>query len=133
MQTTPVTKADIARWKQIYAEYQSQLKPNRISGAMLYAYLDSRYPLRPLDDSRAEYTVTQNILQNECFACQLPEGTAPEPVCCVIEPVGSGSALYSAQDAVFAGSEIIVGIDLVTGYFLVEGSSALPLFTSPCS
>ena len=125
MQTTPVTKADIARWKQIYAEYQPQLKPNRISGAMLYAYLDSHYPLRPLDDSRAEFTVTQNILQNECFACQLPEGTAPEPVCCVIEPVGSGSALYSAQDAVFAGSEIIVGIDLVTGYFLVEGSSAL--------
>ena len=125
MQTTQVTEADIARWKQVYAEYKPRLKPNRMSGAMLYDYLDSHYPLRPLDDEHAHRTVIDNILQNECFACQLPEGTAPEPVCCVIEPVGNGSALYSAQDAVFAGSEIIVGIDLVSGYFLVEGSSAL--------
>jgi hypothetical protein len=125
MQTTPITQADVARWKQIYEEYKPRLKPNRISGALLYAYLEAHYPLHPLEDTRAEWVVTQNILQNECLARQLPEGTAPEPVCCVIEPVGNGEALYSAQDAVFEGIEIIVGIDLVSGYFLVEGSSAL--------
>lgn len=125
MQTTLATEEDVARWKRIYQEYKPRLKPNRISGAMLYDYLDSRYPLRPLDDQRAHQMVTDNILKNECFARQLPAGTLPEPVCCVVEPVGSGEKLYRAQDAVFAGCEIIVGIDLISGYFLVEGSSAL--------
>ena len=53
MQTTLATEEDVARWKRIYQEYKPRLKPNRISGAMLYDYLDSRYPLRPLDDQRA--------------------------------------------------------------------------------
>ena len=125
MQTTLSTEEDVARWKRIYSEYRPLLKPNRISGAELYDYLDSRYPLLPLEDERANQMVNDNIRHNAFFACQLPAGTLPDPVCCVIEPVGSGGALYRAQDAVFFGCEIIVGIDLVSGYFLVEGSSAL--------
>ena len=125
MQTTPVTEEDISRWKKVYAEYKPRLKPNRISGVELYAYLDSHYPLRPLDDERAHQMVKYNILKNECFARQLPAGMQPEPICCVIEPVGNGTALYRAREAVFADCEIIVGIDLVSGYILVEGSSAL--------
>ena len=125
MQTTLATEEDIARWKRIYQEYKPKLKPNRISGAMLYAYLDARYPLRPLDDERARRMVAGNIQHNAFFARQLPTGTQPDPVCCVVERGGGGEALYRAQDAVFSGCEIIVGIDLASGCFLVEGSSAL--------
>ena len=125
MQTTQATQEDIARWKRIYDEYRPRLRPNHISGAALFAYLESRYPLLYMEDARADQLVIDNILQNECFASQLPSGEQPEPVCCTIEPVGSGLALYRAQDAVFADCEIIVGIDLVSGYFLVEGSSLL--------
>ena len=125
MQTTPPTRQDLARWKQVYAEYRPKLRPNRISGAALYSYLESRYPLLMQEDPRARSLVTENILANDSLARQLPEGCPPEPVCAVIEPVGAGLALYRAQDAVFAGCEILVGIDLVSGYFLVEGSSLL--------
>jgi len=125
MQTTQATQEDIARWKRIYEEYRPRLRPNRISGAALYAYLESRYPLLCMEDTRADQVVTDNILKNACFASLLPEGEQPEPVCCAIEPVGSGLTLYHAQDAVFSGCDIIVGIDLVSGYFLVEGSSLL--------
>ncbi|HWQ98115.1 MAG TPA: hypothetical protein VN538_08515 [Clostridia bacterium] len=125
MQTTPPNEQDFARWKQIYAEYRPRLAPNRISGAALYAYLDAHYPLLMPDDPCLGGVVTQNILANESLARQLPQGSQPEPVCAVIEPVGAGLALYRAQDAVFAGCEILVGIDLVSGYFLVEGSSLL--------
>ena len=125
MQTTQATQEDIARWKRVFAEYKPRLKPNRISGAALYAYLESRYPLLMMEDKRADQVVIGNILNNECFASLLPAGEQPEPVCCAIEPVGSGLALYRAQDAVFSGCDIIVGIDLVSGYFLVEGSSLL--------
>ena len=67
----------------------------------------------------------QNILLNESLCRELPPGTAPKPVCGIIEPVGAGEALYREQDACFAGIEIFVGIDLTTGYFVVEGSSRL--------
>ena len=125
MQTTLVNEEDIARWKRIYREYRPRLKPNRISGATLYDYLDSHYPLLPLEDERANQMVRDNILKNECFARQLPAGAQPDPICCLVEPVGNGAALYRTREAVFADCEIIVGIDLASGYFLVEGSGAL--------
>ena len=125
MQTTPVTKEDIAAWHQIYAEFRPKLKPNRISGLALYSYLESRHPILPLDDPRAKQVVSQNILQNECFSRELPPGRAPEPICCTVQRAGKGEQLYRAQDAVFSGCDIFVGIDLTSGYFLVEGSSLL--------
>lgn len=125
MQTTPVTKKDVAAWNQIYAEFRPKLKPNQISGRALYSYLESRYPILPLDDPRAKQVVSQNILQNDFFSRGLPQGKAPDTVCCIIQRAGKGEQLYLAQDAVFSGCDIFVGIDLVSCYFLVEGSSLL--------
>lgn len=125
MQMTQATEQDLAHWKQVYQQYRPRLKPNRISGATLYAYLESHYPLLPLDDPRANRLVSENILSNKVFARQLPKGCVPEPICCTIAPTGNGAELYRAQDAVFAGIDILVGIDLISGYFLVEGSSLL--------
>jgi len=125
MQTTQPTAQDIVRWKQLYAKYQPRLKPNRISGTELYAYLESRYPLLPREDARAKRVVIANILENDCFASALPSGTSPDPVCCTIARAGSGEALYRAQEEVFSDCDIFVGIDLVSGYFLVECSGLL--------
>jgi hypothetical protein len=125
MQMTQPTEQDLAHWKQVYQQYRPRLKPNRISGAALYSYLGSRYPLLPLDDPRASRLVTENILSNKVLMRQLPRGCVPEPVCCTIAQTGDGAELYRAQDAIFAGIDILVGIDLISGYFLVEGSSLL--------
>jgi len=125
MQSKLATEEDLARWKRVYKEYRPRLRPNRTSGAALFAYLESRYPLLPLDDPHANRLVTENILSNKVFATQLPKGCAPEPVCCTILPAGNGADLYRTQDTIFAGIDILVGIDLVSSYFLVEGSSLL--------
>ncbi len=125
MQTTQPTPEDIDRWRKLYETYHTQLKPNRISGAQLYDYLKSHYPVLPIADARCQKVVSANILENECFARELPAGAAPDPVCCKINREGNGLALYAAQDAVFSGIDIFVGIDLVSGYFIVEGSSLL--------
>lgn len=116
---------DIANWKQVFAAYRPRLKPNRKSGEELLTYLRSHYSLRALQDADADQVVIQNILLNEPLARELPPGAAPKPFCCIVEPVGAGEALYREQDACFAGIEIFVGIDLTTGYFVVEGSSRL--------
>ncbi len=125
MLTHKASQKDIEGWKNVFEQYKNRLKPNRISGKALCEYLESRYPLLPLEDSKADNLVIQNILENEVFARELPPGTAPNPVCFVIEPVGAGKALYSNQDDIYQHCEILVGIDLISGYFLVEGSSEL--------
>jgi hypothetical protein len=116
---------DIATWKQVFNTYAPHLKPNRKSGEKLLTHLRSRYSLRALQDADADQVVTQNILLNESLARELPPGTVPKPICCMVEPVGAGETLYHEQDTCFAGVEIFVGIDLVSGYFVVEGSSRL--------
>ena len=125
MQTTRATQEEVASWKRIYAEYKPKLKPNRITGAALFAYLESLYPLKPLDDARANQLVVSNILENNCFAQDLPPDALPEPVCCTIERTGAGVKLYDSQDEIFSGIDIFVGIDLTSWYFTVEGSSLL--------
>ena len=116
---------EIAGWKEVFAAYRPRLKPNRKSGEELLTYLRSRYPIRMLADKKADQVVIQNILENESLARELPPRVAPQPVCCMVESTGAGEALYREQDACFAGIEIFVSIDLVTGYFVVEGSSLL--------
>ncbi|MEA4869426.1 MAG: hypothetical protein VB062_02165 [Christensenella sp.] len=125
MLTHLATPEDVAQWKQTAERYRGRLLANRISGSELYAYLQSRYPLLPLDDAHANQVVVSNILENDCFASELPPGALPEPVCCIIENKDAGAALYRAQDELFSGCEIFVGIDLVSGFFAVEGSSLL--------
>lgn len=119
------TEEDVSSWKRTYAEYRDRLKPNRKSGAELYDYLSSRYRLLPVDDARADRTVVSNILENEAFARDLPKGAKPCPVCSFVEPVGAAETLYRNRDALYYGCEILVGIDLSSGYFLVEGSDLL--------
>ncbi len=125
MLTHEPSKEEIAGWKQVFTAYRPRLKPNRKSGEELLAYLRSRYPLRMLADATADQVVIQNILLNESLSRELPPGGAPQPVCCMVESTGAGEALYQEQDDCFAGIEIFVGIDLVTAYFVVEGSSRL--------
>lgn len=125
MQNHAAGREEIDSWKRTFAEYRDRLVPNRKSGEELFAYLESRYRLTPPEGGRAEQTVVLNILENECFARELPSGAAPDPVCRIVEPDGAGDALYRAQDELYSGCKILVGIDLVSGYFSVEGSGLL--------
>lgn len=125
MQTTLPTKEDIAHWKEVFAEYHTRLKPNRISGALLREYLTAHYPAQAMQDPKLDQVVTGNILSNECYARTLPQGVSPEPVCYKLAREGAALPLYASQEAIYAGSDILVGIDLVSGYFFVEGCSIL--------
>ncbi len=125
MQTALPTKEDIARWKEVFAEYHTRLKPNRINGEQLRDYLTAHYPAQAMQDAKLDQVVTGNILSNECYARALPEGVSPEPVCYKLAREGAALPLYASQDALYAGCDILVGIDLVSGYFFVEGSSVL--------
>lgn len=120
-----ITPDTIEKWKSVYEEYKTQLKPNRKTAEQLIEYLKQKYPVKEITDNRLKQVVTGNVLQNDCFAEKLPADKDPKAIGFAIQNTGAGKALYEKQDAQFNGESIVVGIEIVTGYFMVEGSSML--------
>lgn len=108
MLTKPPTQSMIAEWKRIYEKYRPTLLPNRKSGAELDSYLKSHYTTYPINTKPANNIVTENIMSTEHHREKLPDGMLPQPV-----------TYFVGENKVF------VGIDLVTGFFTVEGSEKL--------
>ena len=125
MLTTIATPAMVAAWRQTWLKHKGSLSPNRKKAAEIEAYLKAKYPLTTLTDPVALAVVTENVLSNECFAEKLSQGQKPQPVAFTVQNNGSARALYRGQDDIFKGLTIMVGLDMATGYFVVEGSSHL--------
>ncbi|WP_424359383.1 hypothetical protein [Methanocella sp. MCL-LM] len=120
-----VTPDMIEQWKFISEEFRHRLKPNRKSASDIIAYLTSKYPARKVTDEKMNRVVISNVLANKCFAEKLPAGAHPAALCYSIDNAGAGRFLYERQDELFRGQTIFVGVELVTGFFLVEGCSEL--------
>lgn len=108
MLTKKATPEMIEEWKKQYKEKRGSLTPNRKTGIELDEYLKAHYPVSPLNTDYANKVVVDNIMKNEPLKEKLPQGVLPNPVTYLIE-----------EDKVF------IGIDLITGYFCVEGSEKI--------
>jgi hypothetical protein len=115
----------VEKWRSAYAEFRPVLAPNRKPASELIKYLTSKYPVTELTGDKFKKVVIGNVVSNKCFAEKLPEGRSPLAVCYVIDNAGNGRSLYEKQDDIFRNTAIFVGVELETGYFLVEGCSAL--------
>lgn len=125
MLTRKVTPAMIREWKETAEIYRPRLHPNRKTGREILTYLTTTYPVRELVTNTLRDVVEDNILSNECHAKKMPAGKIPEVAGFLVENTGAGRRLYENQDEMFRGRAIIGGIELHSGYFLVEGSSLL--------
>ncbi|HRX59447.1 MAG TPA: hypothetical protein P5075_11810 [Eubacteriales bacterium] len=125
MLTHAPTRGQIESWRRTFETYAPRLKPNRRSGEEVQSYLLKKYPVRELEDAACRKLVVSSVLENAPLAEKLPAGASPRPYCCIVRREGAGKSLYERQDSCFQGIDIFVGIDLVTGYFTVEGSSLL--------
>ena len=131
MITQEPTKDMLEEWKSIWVHYKERLQPNRKSGTELLHYLQEKYVLTEIHDKSASDAVIGNVTENECYAEKLPEGTAPAPRTFFLEDTGNGKVLYQDENKdsvnVWGGdiTRIFVGIDTVTGFFIVEGSTML--------
>ena len=103
MLTTEPTIEMIQEWKCIYNENRDKLKPNRKSGAEINDFCN-KYRFEKLDSLSFHDVVEFNIMKNESNREKLPQGAVPQIVA------------YKAKD-----SSVLVGIDLVTGFFHIEG------------
>ena len=106
MLTTEPTIEMIQEWKRIYDENRNSLKPNRKSGAEVNDYFCNKYHFEKFDSSTFRDAVKFNIMENEPNREKLPQGVEPKIVS------------YKDKD-----SSIIVGIDLISGFFHIEGGN----------
>ncbi|MDD2969570.1 MAG: hypothetical protein PHT89_04355 [Lachnospiraceae bacterium] len=120
-----VTPQMITEWKEIWNQYKDKLSPNRKSGQEVLDYLAMKYPLKELLDDRAMQVVIDNVIHNKVYAEKLPSGIIPFVRAFIIENTGIAKELYDNQDEIFKKVSIFVGIDLMSGFVHVEGSSLL--------
>ncbi len=114
------TKEMIKEWQDIYNKNKDDLKPNKKDGVEIIKYLKENYSVVEIGNSELEKAVYDNIVLNE-FSNQKLCGK--NPIVRLFEV--TDKTLYEKQDDVFKGIKIIVGIELLTSYIFVEGSSYL--------
>lgn len=129
MITSLLTEEEFAERKVLFEKYRSKLVPNRKSGAELLRYLKDNYELTEINDKNAFDTVYLSVTENAYLAERLTEGEKPVPMTFYLENSGVGARFYALEnrDKDLWGDidRIFVGIDLVTGYYTVEGSTML--------
>lgn len=131
MITQEVSQETLSEWKALWERSRESLKPNRKSGPELLEYLQSRYPLTEIFDENALEAISGNVTMNSYLAEKLPEGASPQPKAFYLENSGSGARFYlpeNQDDPQLWGGEIsriFVGIDLASGFYMVEGSTLL--------
>lgn len=131
MITQEPTKEMVAEWQSVWLQYKDQLQPNRKSAAELIDFITQTYVLTEIFNTDAAQVVADNVTQNACYAEKLPTGAVPVPRTFWVENEGNGKIFYDAahkDPAELWGGDvtrIFVGIDTVTGFFIVEGSTML--------
>ena len=119
------TKESIKEWKEIYEEYKSFLHPNLKPAVLVIEYLKDKYPIRENTSKRFTEALIYNIKMNEQLVLKIHDGKELTPIVFIIPNERNASELYKIRDEVYDGSQIIIGIEFETDYFIVEGSDEL--------
>ncbi len=131
MITKKPTPEILTEWKNIFEQYKDLLQPNRKSGTELLDYLQSNYSLTEITDEEILSVISENVSRNDFFAEKLSSGQLPLPKAFYLENVGNGHKFYLSENQdqldLWGGeiTKIFVGIDLSSGFYLVEGSTML--------
>lgn len=119
------TMNDIREWKLIYDQYKEKLRPNKKTGLEVIEYLEDNYCLKNEYADEMKQMVVWNIINNESLFGFIPEKDDLRPIVYTVENENNGKHLYQRRARVYKGCPIIVGIELVTGFVLVEGCDEL--------
>ena len=127
MLRTEATPEMLEIWKRISAAHKDKLKPNRKTGKEIVSFLLSKYPLRELHDEHALSVITGNVLDNGPYSEKLLPNEMPKARAFIVENNSGGCALYEKRDDLDreSGNDIFVGVDVSTGFFMVEGCAYL--------
>ncbi len=94
-------------------------------------YLQTHYVLTEIYEEEALEVVRDNVVMNEYNKEKLPAHTLPVPKAFYLENLGNGKKFYCSEnkddndiwdDGIV---RIYIGIDTITGFYTVEGSTML--------
>lgn len=125
------SKEQLKEWKSTWIQYKNSLKPNRKTGLELLQYLQSKYSLTEIFDADALSVIHDNVTMNEYLSEKLPEGVSPVPRAFYLDNAGNGKKFYLPEnqddDEIWGNdiTKIFVGVDLSSGFYMVEGSTML--------
>ena len=125
------SKERLEEWKSTWMKYKELIKPNRRTGLELLEYLQSHYSLTKIFDADALDAIRYTVTMNKPLSEKLPDGVTPAPRAFYLENAGEGEKFYlpeNKDDEKIWGKDItkiFVGIDLSSGFYLVEGSTML--------
>ncbi|AKN32906.1 hypothetical protein Ccar_19465 [Clostridium carboxidivorans P7] len=119
------TSEMVEEWKAIYVKYKAKLYPNKKTALEIIEYLKQKYTLTEQAKEELKRVVVDNVIINKCYSNKLPNSKMPVAKVFYVENMGLGKRLYEKQDDVFKENKIIVGVELETAFFMVEGSSML--------
>lgn len=131
MITQEPTLEMLEEWKAIWRDYHGKLCPNRRSGTDVLEFLKCKYSMTEIDDQNVLAIISANVTENAHLAAKLPEGADPIPRAFYLENIGEGKTLYRPENrdslALWGGviERIFVGLDLASGFYMVEGSTLL--------
>lgn len=131
MITQEPTREMLDEWKAVWEQYKDLLRPNRKSGADLLAYLQSKYSLTERFDKNALDAISENVMLNDHLAEKLSAGQSPVPRAFFLDNTENGRRFYLAENRDSPDlwgndiTRIFVGVDLSSGFFMVEGSTLL--------
>lgn len=125
------SKEQREEWRSIWNNYKDLIQPNRKTGLELLDYLQSSYSLTERFDEDALNAIYYTVTRNAHCSEKLPDGAKPVPRAFYLNNTGRGEKFYLPEnkddEEIWGGdiTKIFVGIDLSSGFYLVEGSTML--------
>ena len=125
------SKEQLEEWKSTWIKYKELIKPNKKTGLELLEYLQSEYSLTEIFDADTLDAISYTVTTNEPRSEKLPDGVSPAPRAFYLDNAGQGEKFYLPEnkddEELWGGdiTKIFVGIDLSSGFYLVEGSTML--------
>ncbi len=121
----------LTEWRSLFEQNKDLLQPNRKSGADLLEYLQSNYSLTEIADKEVLAIISETVFQNGFLREKLPAGQLPIPKAFYLEDIGNGHKFYLSENKDSPNlwgddiTKIFVGVDLCSGFYMVEGSTIL--------
>lgn len=126
-----LSKERLEEWKSTWLQYKDRIKPNRRTGPALLEYLQSRYSMTEILDADVLDAIRDTVTMNRRLSEKLPDGAVPVPRAFYLDNAGQGEKFYRPENRDTAEiwgndiTKIFVGVDLSSGFYMVEGSTML--------
>lgn len=121
----PASKEKVCEWRKTHMQFKDKLRPNRKSGKEVLEFLQNKYILDEINEQKAFNAVYETVLKNDFQKQKLPSNSQPEPKTFILKNEGNGKIIYDNQENIWENSPVFIGIDLSSGYVLIEGSCLL--------